>query len=144
MRLGFQIAGMLAEGAAADDLDGAPPEPHERALRIGTWILLACIAWTCLVMLKITLGVNLVSYASRRYAARHVHEREERLNAKGRAPIGEAPTEAAQRAQLHTLVNHTDDNAGSVGLYGQQPPGHPKHTSLVDVSRFQMAGSRLW
>lgn len=144
VRLGFQIAGMLAEGAADDDLDGAPPEPHERALRIGTWILLACIAWTCLVMLKITLGVNLVSYASRRYAARHVYEREELLNAKGRAPIGEAPAEAAQRAQLRTLVNHTDDNAGSVGLYGQQPPGHPKHTSLVDVSRFQMAGGRLW
>ncbi|WFD34261.1 hypothetical protein MCUN1_001098 [Malassezia cuniculi] len=147
VRLGFQIFSMINENAAEDELelDYASHEPQERAIRIGTWILFAAIGWTLLVMLKILLGVNLVSYASRRYASRHAREHEEQLNAKGRAPIGEVPAEAAQRTQLRSMVDRPEDNASSVGLYGQQPAGQkPKQTSLIDVSRYQMAGGRLW
>ena len=145
VRLGFQIIKMLTECSAEVEYDCAASEPQDQAIRIGTWILLAAVAWTFLVMLKILLGLNLVSYASRRYTSRKSREHEEELNAKGRPPIGEEPVEAAQRTQLRSQVDLAEDNANSVGLYGQHPAGQrPKQTSLVDVSRYQMAGGRLW
>lgn len=50
-----------------------------------------------LVALKLLLGTNLVSYASRRYATVADREQEEELNARDRQPIGVDKEEKVRR-----------------------------------------------
>ena len=68
-------------------------------------------------------------------------------NERGRPPIGEMPAETEQQAAISQIVDKLEDNASTVGLYGQQP--HPvlstkKGSSLLDVHRNTLVGSRLW
>lgn len=105
--------------------------------------------WLSLVVFKLLLGSYLVSYAKRRYASWHEREKEEQRNAKGRPPIGEMPITMAHNAQILEMVDKREDNAASVGLYGQQSPsirapGKKQDMSLLDVQRFSFAGNRLW
>lgn len=105
--------------------------------------------WLSLVVFKLLLGSYLVSYAKRRYASWHEREKEEQRNAKGRPPIGEMPITMAHNAQIPEMVDKREDNAASVGLYGQQSPsirapGKKQDMSLLDVQRFSFAGNRLW
>ena len=118
----------------------------ERVLAHSAWVLVAVIVWVLVVVLKILLGVNLAHFATRRYASRGEREAEETRNARGRKPIGEVPIEAELQSQIKTMVDKQQDNASSVGLYGQQPPPtkSSKETSLLDVNRYTLVGSRLW
>lgn len=105
--------------------------------------------WLILVVFKLLLGSYLVSYAKQRYASWHEREKEEQRNAKGRPPIGEMPITMAHNAQIPEMVDKREDNAASVGLYGQQSPsirapGKKQDMSLLDVQRFSFAGNRLW
>lgn len=55
----------------------------------------------------------------------------------------------AHNAQIPEMVDKREDNAASVGLYGQQSPsirapGKKQDMSLLDVQRFSFAGNRLW
>lgn len=105
--------------------------------------------WLSLVVFKLLLGSYLVSYAKQRYASWHEREKEEQRNAKGRPPIGEMPITMAHNAQILEMVDKREDNAASVGLYGQQSPsirapGKKQDMSLLDVQRFSFAGNRLW
>ena len=105
--------------------------------------------WLSLVVFKLLLGSYLVSYAKQRYASWHEREKEEQRNAKGRPPIGEMPITMAHNAQIPEMVDKREDNAASVGLYGQQSPsirapGKKQDMSLLDVQRFSFAGNRLW
>ena len=105
--------------------------------------------WLCLVVFKLLLGAYLVSYAKRRYASWHEREKEEQRNAKGRPPIGEMPITMAHNAKIPDMLDKREDNAPSVGLYGQQSPsirapGKKQEMSLLDVQRFSFAGNRLW
>lgn len=166
IRLGFQIAEMISQSRAANEFAFQPPSAQslaqgardamhgspsallhglERTLVHSAWLLVILILWVLLVVAKILLGLNLVHFATARYATRHEREAEEARNARGRPPIGETPHEAAQ-AQVRPIVDQPADNASSVGLYGQQPPPSKaaKETSLLDVNRYTLAGSRLW
>lgn len=105
--------------------------------------------WLSLIVFKLLLGSYLVSYAKQRYASWHEREKEEQRNAKGRPPIGEMPITMAHNAQIPEMVDKREDNAASVGLYGQQSPsirapGKKQDMSLLDVQRFSFAGNRLW
>lgn len=107
------------------------------------------VVWLLLVVFKLLLGAYLVSYAKQRYASWHEREKEEQRNAKGRPPIGEMPITMAHNANIPDMVDKREDNAASVGLYGQQSPsirapGKKQDMSLLDVQRFSFAGNRLW
>ena len=165
IRLAFQIAEMIAQSRASSEcVFHSPPsweqaawatvhgDPSallrgaERVLAHSAWVLVAVIVWVLVVVLKILLGVNLAHFATRRYASRGEREAEETRNARGRKPIGEVPIEAELQSQIKTMVDKQQDNASSVGLYGQQPPPtkSSKETSLLDVNRYTLVGSRLW
>ncbi|WFD45127.1 hypothetical protein MPSI1_003804 [Malassezia psittaci] len=161
IRLGFQIAEMINQTRIPTDpaMDSVS-EPSNNAaqtlasgLRFGVewisvysaWLLVAVIAWVFVVVVKILLGLNLLHFATARYATRQQREAEEARNARGRPPIGETPAETAQ-AQIRSMIDQPEHNATSVGLYGQQPApqGKFKETSLLDVNRYTLTGSRLW
>ena len=147
VRIGCQVFDMLVQ--ARDDFDdtNAPPRLLDQALSASAGVLIVATIWVFLVLLKILLGVNLAAYAKRRYAARDNFEQEEMRNERGRPPIGEMPAETEQQAAISQIVDKLEDNASTVGLYGQQP--HPvlstkKGSSLLDVHRNTLVGSRLW
>lgn len=165
IRLAFQIAEMIAQSRASSECVFHPPpswdqaawaavhgDPSallrgaERVIAHSAWVLVAVIVWVLVVVLKILLGVNLAHFATRRYASRGEREAEETRNARGRKPIGEVPIEAELQSQIKTMVDKQQDNASSVGLYGQQPPPtkSSKEMSLLDVNRYTLVGSRLW
>jgi len=152
VRLSVQIAGMLLDSAPLEDEFEAPVpvDTHRRGaalLRLGGWALLLAVGWTSLVMLKVLLGVRLCAYALRRHASQHEREEEERVNARGREPIGETQAEVAMRNQLRTAVDRAEHDAGVVDLYGQRPAANQKarkDMNLLDVGRYTLAGNRLW
>lgn len=145
IRLAYQIAEMLAQsrdpGESTLSKGGV-----ERVVAGAAWVLVALIVWVFLVVLKIMLGVNLALFAKHRYATRAEREQEETRNARGREPIGETPEETAMQTDIKPLVDKDADNAPRVGLYGQKPPTakERKETSLLDVNRYTLVGSRLW
>ncbi|KOS12947.1 hypothetical protein Malapachy_0541 [Malassezia pachydermatis] len=146
IRIAFQIIDML--WMTKEDMDLDTVDRWWDFVTLGVMMgLVMLIGWVALVVLKILLGVHLVNYATKRYAQRHERELEDQRNAKGRPPIGETPAETAQQAQMMDMVDKRDDNASTVGLYGQQSfPGRPgkKELSLLDVQRYSLVGSRLW
>ncbi|PKI82561.1 hypothetical protein MVES1_003905 [Malassezia vespertilionis] len=153
IRMASQIADMLAQTRALGDVDAIPAatatvtltQHIEHVLSYAMWILIGLVAWVFLVIVKILLGVNLVQFATHRYATRGERELEEARNARGRPPIGETAMETALQHQIKSMVDKREDNATTVGLYGQQStPAHGKETSLLDVNRYTLVGSRLW
>ncbi len=90
--------------------------------------------------------MNLVSYASKRYASMHEREQEESLNARDRAPIGVHKEEQAYEAKLAHLLDKHDDNAPRHNAHGQQAKNEKgkNASSLLDVSRYTMVRSRIW
>lgn len=57
------------------------------------WLALAALFWVSSVVIKIILGVNLLSYATRRRAGMEARERADVVNDFGRDPIGEGKEE---------------------------------------------------
>ena len=49
--------------------------------------------WACLVIIKIMLGLGLLSYSAVRRGGMEEREREDRVNDFGRAPVGESKAE---------------------------------------------------
>ncbi|CEH18899.1 Predicted membrane protein [Ceraceosorus bombacis] len=154
----------LARGAArmlgAHDPEGAANEIAATIARSAAWALTVVIGWVFLVGLKLLLGLNLVSYASHRYATMQQREQEEELNARDRAPIGVDREERLHDAKIAQLLDRAEDDAGSVGMRGQVAPARgkvesgggggggssksSKGPSLMDVSRYSMIKSRIW
>jgi len=54
--------------------------------------------WACLVIIKIMLGLALLSYSAVRRGGMEEREREDRVNDFGRAPIGESKEETVSHA----------------------------------------------
>lgn len=146
VRLAFQIVDMLLP--SRDELELVTSQRVLDQVVFATTACLVVVAtWIALVVLKILLGVHLVSFATKRYATRHERAREDQRNARGRPPIGEMPTQAAYEAQIAQMVDAKEDDAPSVDLYGHPvAPGRPskKDVSLLDVQRYTLVGSRLW
>ncbi|WFD04197.1 hypothetical protein MOBT1_002902 [Malassezia obtusa] len=133
IRLGSQIAEMITQSRAASEcaFHPAPPDSWaqealeavhgrpsaflqsiERSVAHSAWILVALTVWVLVVVVKILLGLNLVHFATARYATRAEREAEEARNARGRPPIGEMPHETAH-AQIQPPVDRPEDNATS-------------------------------
>lgn len=107
------------------------------------------------------MGVNLVSYATRRRAGMEAREAEDTINDFGRDPIGEGKEEQIYNRELKTLLdNRRDDvsptaeigertrtqsgvSTGTVGPNNDGGSGSKKRVKLDDLTRFTMV-KRIW
>ncbi|KAM0786165.1 hypothetical protein ACM66B_006972 [Microbotryomycetes sp. NB124-2] len=95
--------------------------------------LILSIAWASLVVLKLLIGINLRSYASRRWSSMAEREHEDRLNDRQRPKIGVSPLEATMDRQAADLLR-----SDKLDSHKQAWAAWP------NISRYDMIKSRLW
>ncbi|KAK7045564.1 hypothetical protein VNI00_007396 [Paramarasmius palmivorus] len=115
-----------------------------------TWVVMGILFWLCFVVIKIIIGVNLVSYATRRRAGMEAREEEDRVNDFGRDPIGEGKEEQIYNKELKTLLNDKRDDITPTAEIGEGKPkteggggGKRGRVKLEDLTRFTMV-KRIW
>jgi len=123
--------------------------------RFGPWIALGVISWLCLVTIKLIIGINLLSYATRRMEGMERRAREDDdMNKYERTPIGEGKQEQAYNRELKTMLSESRDDATLVPEIGERPrnakeegsgrsDGKRKNVKLEDLTRFTMV-KRIW
>ena len=98
------------------------------------------------------MGVNLVSYATRRRAGMEAREAEDAINDFGRDPIGEGKEEQIYNRELKTLLDSRRDDMSPASEIGERPitgstmgcrGGEKKRVKLEDLTRFTMV-KRIW
>ena len=120
---------------------------------IGT---VAHISWEySFVGLKVIMGVNLISYATRRRAGMEAREAQDAVNDFGRDPIGEGKEEQIYNKELKTLLDNRRDDASPTAEIGERDrtnsgaggeakgAGGKKRVKLEDLTRFTMV-KRIW
>jgi hypothetical protein len=115
------------------------------------------------VVVKVIMGVNLVSYATRRHAGMEAREKEDAANDFGRNPIGEGKEEQVRcislycfrmfmlvfwqvyNRELKGLLDNKRDNAEATSEIGEEilTGGGKKRVKLEDLTRFTMV-KRIW
>ena len=102
------------------------------------------------VVVKIMLGVQLLSYATRRRAGMEAREAADAVTNFGRNPIGEGKEEQAYNRELKTILDDTRDDATPVPDIGERRPGDDpgkggkrKRLPLEEITRFTMV-KRIW
>lgn len=102
--------------------------------------------------LKVLLGVNLISYATRRRAGMEARAVADTINDFGRDPIGEGKEEREYNKQLKKMVDDWRDDASRVGEMGEGRTrgnnghgggGDKKRVPLEELTRFTMV-KRIW
>jgi hypothetical protein len=66
---------------------------ERNVVTVAKWLALAALFWLSFVVVKIILGINLLSYATRRRVGMEARERGDVVNDFGRDPIGEGKEE---------------------------------------------------
>jgi len=92
------------------------------------------------------MGVNLVSYATRRRAGMEAREAADVVNDFGRAPIGEGKEEQKYNQKLKTLLDSDRDDASRVAEMGENGSGETLkkgRVKLEDLTRYTMV-KRIW
>lgn len=101
------------------------------------------------------MGVNLISYATRRRAGMEAREAEDAINDFGRDPIGEGKEEQIYNRELKTLLDNRRDDASPTAENGERDRtasgldaangqrGGKKRIRLEDLTRFTMV-KRIW
>ncbi|KAH8828443.1 eukaryotic membrane protein family-domain-containing protein [Flagelloscypha sp. PMI_526] len=108
------------------------------------WAIMAALFWLCAVVVKIILGVNLLSYATRRRAGVEEREEADKINDFGRDPIGEGKEEQRYNKELKTLLDDARDDVSPVAEIGERPLGLKKtkgkreRVKLEDLTRYTM------
>ncbi|KAG7091061.1 hypothetical protein E1B28_010118 [Marasmius oreades] len=110
----------------------------EEITRCLTWVTMAILFWLCFVVIKVIIGVNLVSYATRRRAGMEATEAADRINDFGRDPIGEGKEEQIYNRELKTLLDNKRDDVETGGGDGKKG-----RVRLEDLTRFTMV-KRIW
>ena len=109
------------------------------------------------VVIKVLMGVNLVSYATRRRAGMEAREAEDAINDFGRDPIGEGKEEQIYNRELKTMLDNKRDDASPTAEVGERMRtqsgvstatvgpnnGGKKRVKLDDLTRFTMV-KRIW
>ncbi|KAF7361918.1 hypothetical protein MVEN_00536700 [Mycena venus] len=115
-----------------------------------TWATMGVLFWLCFVVIKVIMGVNLVSYATKRKAGMEAREAEDAINDFGRDPIGEGREEQIYNRELKTLLDNKRDDAPRVAEIGERKPevaavkgGQKARVKLEDLTRFTMV-KRIW
>ncbi|EKM54325.1 uncharacterized protein PHACADRAFT_162698 [Phanerochaete carnosa HHB-10118-sp] len=128
------------------------------AINILKWSALAALFWLTSVLVKIMLGVNLLSYATRRRAGMDGRAEADRVNDFGRDPIGEGREEQRYNRELKTLLADQRDDAVPVAEIGERKEGErkggkegkeggggggKKRLPLEEITRYTMV-KRIW
>jgi len=116
------------------------------------WAVMGVAFWLCFLALKVLLGVNLISYATRRRAGMEARAAADIINDFGRDPIGEGKEEREYNKHLKKMVDDWRDDAVRVGEMGegsmrsgngQGGGGDKKRVPLEELTRFTMV-KRIW
>lgn len=120
-----------------------PPSPRPRAPLTGR-------LYHSFVVVKIMLGVQLLSYATRRRAGMEAREAADVVNDFGRNSIGEGKEEQAYNKELRTILDDMRDDATPVPDIGERRSeddpgkgGKRKRLPLEEITRFTMV-KRIW
>ncbi|KAJ7901805.1 eukaryotic membrane protein family-domain-containing protein [Mycena olivaceomarginata] len=110
-----------------------------------TWATMGVLFWLCFVVIKVIMGVHLISYATKRKAGMEAREAEDAINDFGRDPIGEGREEQIYNRELKTLLDDRRDDAPRLTEIGEKKPGGEKkgRVKLEDLTRFTMV-KRIW
>ncbi|KAL4242771.1 TAPT1 family protein [Abortiporus biennis] len=119
-------------------------------INIVKWGALGFLFWFCTVVIKIIMGVRLLSYATKRRAGMEARAIVDKVNDFGRDPIGEGKEEQKYNRDLKTLLDNSRDDATPVAEIGERPPGEEpvaggkrKRLDLEEITRFTMV-KRIW
>ncbi|KAL5528350.1 hypothetical protein ACEPAF_7486 [Sanghuangporus sanghuang] len=119
----------------------------ENMLHRAKWVALGVIAWICCVVIKIIVGVNLVSFATHRRLGMEAREEEDKINDFGRDPIGEGKEERKYNRELKTLLDYKGDDATRVPDIGEKKhiaqEDKKRRPKLEELTRFTMV-KRIW
>ncbi|PSS37851.1 hypothetical protein PHLCEN_2v319 [Hermanssonia centrifuga] len=125
---------------------------NEELINIGKWVALGTLIWACVLVIKLIMGVNLLSYATRRRSGMEAREAGDVVNDFGRNPIGEAKEEQKYNRDLKTLLDHNRDDAEPVAEIGERKSevagggeggGKRKRLPLEEITRYTMV-KRIW
>ncbi|KAF5386234.1 hypothetical protein D9615_002677 [Tricholomella constricta] len=112
-----------------------------------TWATMGFLFWICFLVIKVILGVNLVSYASRRRAGMEAREAIDVVNDFGRDPIGEGKEEQVYNKKLKSLLDNEEDDVPRTAEIGEnklgQQQGKKGRVKLEDLTRYTMV-KRIW
>ncbi|KAI0695540.1 eukaryotic membrane protein family-domain-containing protein [Cytidiella melzeri] len=122
-------------------------------INVVKWLALGCLFWLCFVGLKLIMGIQLLSYATRRRAGMEDRAAADVVNDFGRDPIGEGKEEQKYNRDLKTILDHRRDNAAPVaeiGELGQEAKekaaaggDKKKKVPLEEITRYTMV-KRIW
>ncbi|KAI0305533.1 eukaryotic membrane protein family-domain-containing protein [Multifurca ochricompacta] len=121
------------------------------------WGIIGFTFWICFVLIKVIMGVNLVSYAIRRRAGMEAREIADVVNDFGRDPIGEGQEERKYNRELKDILDNGRDDAVPVSEIGERGSGEKrvvvdssrgesgkqKRPKLEELTRFTMV-KRIW
>ncbi|KIK67453.1 hypothetical protein GYMLUDRAFT_156434 [Collybiopsis luxurians FD-317 M1] len=126
---------------------------YEEIVRFITWLFLGVLIWLCFVVVKIIIGVNLISYATRRRAGMEARAAEDAINDFGRDPVGEGKEERQYNRELKTLLDNGKDdvsptaeigeNSQKDGRKGEGSKGKRGRIPLEELTRYTMV-KRIW
>ncbi|KAG5341035.1 hypothetical protein C0989_012031 [Termitomyces sp. Mn162] len=119
---------------------------HAEILNYLTWATIGLLFWICSLVIKVILGVNLVSYASKRREGMEAREAVDVVNNWGRDPIGEGKEERVYNKKLKSLIDNEEDDAPRTAEIGENKPGQQikkGRVALEDLTRYTMV-KRIW
>ncbi|KAK7692658.1 hypothetical protein QCA50_004291 [Cerrena zonata] len=103
-------------------------------INMAKWFALGLLFWFCTLVIKILIGVQLLSYATRRQAGMGARAAADVINDFGRDPIGEGKAERDYNRELKTILDNKRDDAVSVAEIGEQKPDDGKGGNKSDPS----------
>lgn len=119
------------------------------------WSVIGFTFWVCFVLIKVIMGVSLVSYATRRRAGMDAREAADVVNDFGRDPIGEGQEERKYNRELKDILQNARDDTVPVSEIGERPTengaidpsrgngGKRDRPKLEELTRFTMV-KRIW
>ncbi|KAI0066264.1 DUF747-domain-containing protein [Artomyces pyxidatus] len=117
------------------------------------WGALGLMFWMCLVLIKIIMGVSLLSYATSRQGEMEAREAADVINDFGRDPIGEGREEQKYNRELKTLLDNARDDASRAADIGERTDvpgsstgrgdGKKRRLRLEELTRYTMV-KRIW
>ncbi|TXT11025.1 hypothetical protein VHUM_01776 [Vanrija humicola] len=159
IRMGGQAVGMIMTSTHAIDGQTLSSGWLWTALKWTAGVLVAVIIWGCLVVLKILLGLGLLSYSALRQAGMDEREAEDKVNNFGRTAVGQNKEEIAYEKETRKYLSQTIDDlpdhsttstprpvqrGGAEKETEEAPkPGKKKAWRLEEVDRWTMV-KRIW
>lgn len=110
VRIGAQIFGMLTTSGHAVDGEALSSGLFWTALKWAIGILVTAAAWGCLVVVKLLLGLGLLSYSALRQAGMEEREAEDEVNNFGRNPVGVSKEEMAYHKEVSRYLSQPADD----------------------------------